>query len=76
MNERDLDLIQVEVEGYLEKLLAEYVSMWVGDRENENSVGGIQNGENLYGETGRQPVGDSEGERDQLRFAAGGEPGR
>ena len=67
MNERDLDLIQVEVEGYVEKLLEEYTRMWVGDREN---------GENLYGETGRQPVGDSEGERDQLRFPAGGEPGR
>ena len=66
MNERDLDLIQVEVEGYVEKLLEEYTRMWVGDRD----------GENLYGETGRQPAGDSEGERDQLRFAAGGEPGR
>ena len=41
MNERDLDLIQVEVEGYVEKLLAEYVSMWVGDRAD---------GENLYGD--------------------------
>ena len=63
INERNLDLIQIEVEGYLEKLLKEYTSMWVGDRNGD-----------LYGEEGRQPVANSEGERDQLRFAAGGEP--
>ena len=32
MNERELDLMQVEVEGFLKKLLEEYTLNWVGDR--------------------------------------------
>ena len=45
MNERDLDIMMVEVEGFFEKLLEEYYNNWVGDRDGD-----------LYGERGRQPA--------------------
>jgi hypothetical protein len=53
MNERELDLIMVEVEGFMERLLAEYTANWVGDRRDENGE--------IYGQTGRQP-GEVSGE--------------
>ena len=51
MNERELDLMQVEVEGFLTKLLEEYTLNWEGDRRDDGE---------LYGEEGRQPGGISE----------------
>jgi len=62
MNERELDIVQVEVEAYLEKLLADYTRMWAGDRD----------GEKIYTEEGRQPIRNSESEQHQLRLASGG----
>jgi hypothetical protein len=49
INERGLDILMVEVESAIEKLLAEYTRMWVGDRDG-----------NLYVEEGRQPIPNSE----------------
>jgi hypothetical protein len=65
LNERDVDILQVEVEGFLEKLLAEYTRMWVGDRDGT-----------VYSEEGRYRSSDSEKIRDNIRLAAGGEPRR
>jgi hypothetical protein len=48
MNERDVDLMQEEVEGFLKKLLEEYTANWVGDRRDDGDI---------YGEAGRQPGG-------------------
>ncbi len=65
MNERDLDLIQVEVEAYFKKFLEEYTAMWEGNRADGN----------LYVQEGRQPSGDSQEIRGELRQPPGGEPG-
>jgi len=51
MNERELDLMQVEVEGFLKKLLEEYTLNWIGDRRDDGDI---------YGEAGRQPGGIGE----------------
>ncbi len=58
MNERDVDLMQVEVEEYLKELLEEMTREWAGDRDGK-----------LYVQEGRQPISDSEEARDQLRLA-------
>ena len=64
ITERETDLIQVEIDAYVENLLKEFMAAHLGERGD-----GI-----LYDQEGRQPVSDSEGERDQLRLAPGGEP--
>ena len=64
ITERETDLIQVELEAYLESLLKEFMAGYLGDRDN-----GI-----LYDQEGRQPVSNSEGERSQLRQPVGGQP--
>lgn len=64
-NERVLDLLMVEVEGLVEKLLAEYTRMWVGDRDG-----------NIYGQEGRQPDRPGEEVRGIGQFPAGGQSGR
>ena len=51
MNERELDLMQVEVEGFLKKLLEEYTANWVGDRRDDGDI---------YGKAGRQLSGVGE----------------
>lgn len=64
ITERDTDLMQVELDAYLENLLKEFMAGYLGDRGD-----GI-----LYDQEGRQPAEDSEGAGDQLRLAPGGEP--
>ena len=73
ITERDTDLMQVELDAYLENLLKEFMAGYLGDRGDEGSLGEIQNGI-LYDQEGRQPAEDSEGQRDSLRLAPGGEP--
>jgi hypothetical protein len=71
ITERKEDIADIEIDSWIEKMLEKYTRAFLGDRFEE-----VADGENLYDETGRQPVSDSEGEQYQLRFAAGGEPGR
>ncbi len=71
ITERKEDIAQVDIDSWIEKMLEKYTRAFLGDRFEE-----VADGENLYDEEGRQPVADSEGQRDQLRLAAGGEPGR
>jgi hypothetical protein len=52
LTERDIDLMQVEIEAYMERLIMEYAAMWLGDR------GDIGNGD-IYDQEGRYPVQDS-----------------
>ena len=52
--ERDIDLIMVEVESYIERMIEEYARAHLGPRFGE-----VANG-NLYGQEGRQPSGYSE----------------
>ncbi len=59
MNERDNDLMLVEVEDYLKKLLEEMTREWVGDRDGK-----------LYVQEGRQLTQDSGEARDQLRLSS------
>ena len=61
MNERDVDLMQVEVEEYIKKLLEEMTREWAGDRDGE-----------LYIQEGRQPISDSEEARGELRLTDSG----
>ncbi len=61
MNERDVDLMQVEVEEYLKELLEEITREWVGDRDGK-----------LHVQEGRQPISDSEEVRGELRLTGGG----
>ena len=56
ITERVLDMLQVEVESYIEKLLKEYTIGFMGDRME---AGGLENGD-LYDEEGRQPITSSE----------------
>jgi hypothetical protein len=64
-NERDIDILQVEVEERIKKLLEEYTRMWVGDRDGY-----------IQGQEGRRPVPNSGTVRGDEYIAAGGEPGR
>ena len=61
ITERKEDLVQVESEAFIEKMLEKYFSSFVGDRDG-----------NIYDQEGRQPAANSEEERDQLRLATGG----
>ena len=58
ITERKEDLVQVESEAFIEKMLGKYFSSFVGDRENGN----------LYSQAGRQPdqVSEEIGSIDQL----------
>ena len=71
ITERKEDIAQVDIDSWIEKMLKKYTMAFLADRFEE-----VADGENLYDEEGRQPVSDSEGEQYQLRFPAGGEPGR
>ncbi len=71
ITERKEDIAQVDIDSWIKKMLEKYTRAFLADRFEE-----IADGENLYDEEGRQPIGNSEGERNQLRFPAGGEPGR
>ena len=51
--ERDIDLIMVEVESFIERMIEEYARAHLGPRFGE-----VANG-NLYDEEGRQPYGNS-----------------
>jgi len=53
ITERDSDLVQAEVEAFIEQMLKEYLSAWLGDR------GEMQNGE-IYSEEGRFPDNNSQ----------------
>jgi hypothetical protein len=62
-NERGLDILQVEVEEYIRKILEEYTKMWVGDRDGD-----------VYSQAGRRPV-EVGGEVQRIsEFPPGGEP--
>ena len=50
ITERKEDLVTVEVDSYIEKMLEKYFKSFVGDREN---------GE-IYNQAGRQPAGVGE----------------
>ena len=49
MSERSEDLIMVEVDSYIEKMLEKYYKNHLGDR-----VGEVENGENIYSQEGRR----------------------
>jgi len=55
INERDSDIVQIEVEAFIEQMLKEYLSAWLGDR----GIGEVQNGE-IYSEEGRFPDNNSQ----------------
>ena len=59
--ERKEDLVLVEVESYIEKMIEKYYNAFLGDR------GVVGNGE-IYDQTGRQPgrAGEEVGSIDQL----------
>ena len=61
ITERKEDLVQVEVESYIEKMLEKYFSSFVGDRDG-----------NIHGQAERYPGPDSEEIRNIDQFAAGG----
>ena len=52
MSERSEDLILVEVDSYIEKMLEKYYKSFLGDREAGNA-------ENIYSQEGRQTAGVS-----------------
>jgi hypothetical protein len=54
MNERELDILNVEVEAYILKLLEEYTNNWIGDRRDYGDV---------YNQAGRYPGENSQGLR-------------
>jgi hypothetical protein len=54
ITERKEDIIWVEAESYIEKLLEKYLRAKLGDR-----IGEVENGE-LYSQTGRDGTTDSE----------------
>jgi len=51
---RDIDLLMVEVESFIEKMIIEYAKAHLGDR-----IGEVGDGE-LYDQEGRQPGGIGE----------------
>jgi len=63
---RDLDLMQIEVENQVGKLMEEFVRSFLGERMNDaqitNNLGasGRNDGAEIHMETGRQPVRPSE----------------
>ncbi len=54
MSERSEDLILVEVDSYIEKMIEKYYKNHLGDR-----LGEVENGENIYSQEGRQTAGVS-----------------
>ena len=51
MNERTEDLVLVEVDRFIEKMIKKYYESHLGDR-----IGEVENGENIYGQEGRRPA--------------------
>ena len=51
MSERTEDLVMVEVDRFIEKMLEKYYKSHLGDR-----VGEVENAENIYSEAGRRPA--------------------
>lgn len=74
---RELDIMQIEVEARLEKLMEEFVKSFMGERMNDAQVAGnlVANGrtdgEETYGGAGRQPVRDSQEVRGNDQFDIG-----
>jgi len=58
LSERDLDLIQVELDNYLMKIVEEYYRGWLGDRAGL-PVEVEEDGNEIYGQEGRQVIPDS-----------------
>ena len=50
MSERSEDLGMVAVEKFIQDLIKKYYENHLGDR-----IGEVENGENIYSQTGRQP---------------------
>ncbi len=69
ITERREDIVQVEIDSRIKIMLEKYTKAFLADRFVEVADG------RLYVQEGRQPPGDSQEIRDQLRFAPGGEPG-
>ena len=67
MSERTEDLVLVEVDSYIEKMLEKYYKSFLGDR-----IGEVGNGENIYSQEGRQTAGVGEEVRGIDQLAPGG----
>jgi hypothetical protein len=65
LNERDTDILQVEVEEFLKRLLEEYTNFWVGDRDGD-----------VYSQEGRRAVQTGGEVRGISEFPAERELGR
>ena len=62
---REMDIMQIEVEAQVEKIMEECVRAFMGERPN---------GEETHLDSGRQPVRPGEEVRDDQRGDFGGEP--
>ena len=67
MSERTEDLVMVEVDRFIEKMLKKYYDSFLGDR-----IGEVEDGENIYSEEGRRPAQVSEEIRSIDQRAIGG----
>ncbi len=67
MSERTEDLVFIEVDKFIEKMLEKYYKSHLGDR-----IGEVENGEKIYSEAGRRPAQVGEEIRSIDQRAIGG----